>query len=156
MLLEEIINHTILYYYENEIAYIEKKGLPIKFQGTNFQNNKLFLEKAFIYKKSTVDYTGCFKGKFIAFEAKTTNENHLPRSNIPEHQINYLKLISKNGGEAFFIIFFNLYNEFYLVKYDQIKDYIHKQSITYEEIKKIGELLPLAFPGIIDFLTILE
>ncbi|CAL59249.1 Pseudogene of RecU (N terminal part) [Mycoplasmopsis agalactiae PG2] len=70
MLLETIINQTIDYYTYNHIAFIEKKGLPIKFSNITNSENKLLLSNAFVYKKSTVDYIGCYKGRFLAFESQ--------------------------------------------------------------------------------------
>ncbi|MBZ4203878.1 Holliday junction resolvase RecU [Mycoplasma tauri] len=151
MLLETIINQTISYYENNNIAFIEKKGLPIKFSKLNAQDNKLYAKDAFIYKKSTVDYTGCYKGRFLAFEAKSTNESFLPKNNIREHQKNYLLKIMQNGGLAFFIIMFTMYDEFYLVMYDKLMKHAG-ETYTYELIKKIGKNIPLSFPGIVDFL----
>ncbi|WP_036435944.1 Holliday junction resolvase RecU [Mycoplasmopsis felifaucium] len=156
MLLEDIINRTILYYYENGIAFIEKKNLPIKFKGIKTINNQLKAEEAFVYKKSTVDYIGCFKGKFVAFEAKTTNENYLPISNIKKHQIEYLKQIHANGGISFLIVFFNQTNEFYLLDFGHLLQMYNTKEFKYLEIKKIGKIIPLVFPGIIDFLPILN
>ncbi|QSF13645.1 Holliday junction resolvase RecU [Mycoplasma sp. Mirounga ES2805-ORL] len=152
MLLESIVNKTINYYTDNNIAYIEKKELPIKFRKVVDNKN---LENAFIFKKSTVDYIGCYKGRFIAFEAKTTNENLLPKSNIPNHQINYLRKIEENGGVSFLLIFFSSKDEFYVIK---TSDFIMqlKKSISYENIKQYGFKLELCFPGIIDFLPFID
>ncbi|UUM25341.1 Holliday junction resolvase RecU [Mycoplasmopsis agalactiae] len=152
MLLETIINQTIDYYTYNHIAFIEKKGLPIKFSNITNSENKLLLSNAFVYKKSTVDYIGCYKGRFLAFEAKSTNESFLPRSNIKEHQKKYLNEIHKNGGLAFLIVFFGLYDEFYLLSYESFMTIENKNQYRYEWIKKIGKRIPLTYPGIIDFL----
>ncbi|WP_027120736.1 Holliday junction resolvase RecU [Mycoplasmopsis lipofaciens] len=151
MLLEQIINQTLSYYFENNIAYIEKKNLPIKF----FKVDNRTLKDAFIYKKSTVDYIGCFKGKFVAFEAKTTNLPKLPKNNILQHQWNYLLNIDKNGGLAFFIILFSFCDEFYLISARKLSEIIGT-SVSYEHIKKIGFKIELTFPGIIDFLPYLN
>ncbi|WP_029512878.1 Holliday junction resolvase RecU [Mycoplasmopsis iners] len=151
MLLENIINRTIEYYKQNKLAYIEKKSLPIKFKSVG---QKLNLEQAFISNKSTVDYIGCWQGSFIAFEAKSTQEDSLPKDNIKAHQIEYLDLIEQNGGIAFFIVFFSSKDEFYLVEFSLIKPHLNK-AIKYEMIKKIGKSLELTFPGIIDFLPYL-
>ncbi|MCE6056544.1 Holliday junction resolvase RecU [Mycoplasmopsis agalactiae] len=152
MLLETIINQTIDYYTYNHIAFIEKKGLPIKFSNITNSENKLLLSNAFVYKKSTVDYIGCYKGRFLAFEAKSTNESFLARSNIKEHQKKYLREIHKNGGLAFLIVFFGLYDEFYLLSYESFMTIENKNQYRYEWIKKIGKRIPLTYPGIIDFL----
>ncbi|KKB26665.1 RecU Holliday junction resolvase [Mycoplasmopsis meleagridis] len=148
MLLETIINKTIDYYERNKIAYIEKKMLPVKFKKVNEKGE---LSEARIYNKSTVDYIGCFKGNFVAFEAKSTNEKYLPKNNIKKHQVKYLEKINNNGGISFLIIFFSIFDEFYFVKYENIRDFLNKK-ISYEIIKKQGINLELSFPGIIDFI----
>ncbi|MCT4469832.1 Holliday junction resolvase RecU [Mycoplasma sp. HS2188] len=152
MLLEKIINQTISYYEKNGLALIEKKTLPIKFHKMN--SNKE-VSGAFIFKKSTVDYIGCFNGTFIAFEAKSTNENRLPSSNISTHQIEYLSKINSLGGISFFIVLFSLWDEFYLI--DAMYLIKHwKKSWSYEEIKNAGYSIELTYPGIIDFLPYLN
>ncbi|CRH45622.1 Holliday junction resolvase recU [Chlamydia trachomatis] len=85
MLLETIINQTNEFYFKNDICLIHKKNL----------------DQAVISSKSSVDYYGIYKGKFIAFEAKSTELSILPLKNIKNHQIEYLNLIQKNGGIAF-------------------------------------------------------
>ncbi|MBU4689516.1 Holliday junction resolvase RecU [Mycoplasma zalophidermidis] len=152
MLLEKIINQTINYYEKNNLAFIEKKSLPIKFYKIN-ENRQLF--DAYIFKKSTVDYIGCFEGRFIAFEAKSTNEFRLPNSNIKKHQVEYLDRIYKSGGFAFFIILFSNVDEFYIVNSVYLKDN-WKNSWSYDEIKKIGFQVELTYPGVIDFLPIIK
>lgn len=153
MLLEKIINKTIDYYAKNKLAYIEKKSLPVKFK--KVENDNLKLDEAYILKKSTVDYIGCYKGFFVAFEAKSTNEKRLPANNITRHQIKYLLDIESNSGLAFFIIFFSFCDEFYLVKASELIQHMNK-SISYEEIKNIGFRIELTFPGIIDFLPYVQ
>lgn len=154
MLLEQIINQSVDYYWKNKIAFIEKKGLPIKFKKVDASLNKNEIKKvedAYIYKKSTVDYIGCYNGKFVAFEAKSINEDRLPASNIKAHQMKYLLDIIQNHGLGFFIIFFALHDEFYIVEADILATNM-KKSLSYEEIKNIGSKIELTYPGIIDFL----
>lgn len=152
MLLEKIINQTINHYEQHNEALIEKKTLPIKFAKVN-ENNKL--TGAYVFKKSTVDYIGCYKGSFIAFEAKTTNENRLPASNILKHQIEYLKKVDEMNGIAFFIVLFSNVDEFYLIPARYFAEH-WKKSWSYEEIKQAGFYIELTFPGIIDFLPYLH
>ncbi|WP_029608505.1 Holliday junction resolvase RecU [Mycoplasma simbae] len=152
MLLEQIINRTIAYYERNNLALIEKKGLPIKFKSVK-EDNKV--ESAFIYKKSTVDYIGCVNGMFTAFEAKTINGERLPNSNILKHQLEYLKKVYEMGGIAFFVIMFSHVDEFYLLGVNKFLNF-DKKSWQYEEIKKTGYKVELTFPGIIDFLPYLR
>ncbi|WP_038562215.1 Holliday junction resolvase RecU [Mycoplasmopsis californica] len=151
MLLEKIINQTIAHYETYNKALIEKKTLPVKFHKVD---NKRELSGAYVYKKSTVDYIGCVDGTFVAFEAKTTNENRLPASNILRHQIDYLNKINTMNGIAFFIIMFSNVDEFYIINSQYLATH-WKKSWTYEEIKNAGIQIELTYPGIIDFLPYL-
>lgn len=96
MLLEKIINNTINYYLKNKIAFFNKKNLNIKFKTMSEDRYKLDL--AFISSKSTVDYYGIYQGQYISFEAKSTELDVFPLSNIKEHQHQHLKLINELGG----------------------------------------------------------
>lgn len=156
MLLESIINKTINFYQMNKIAYIEKKNLNITFKKlvTN-ANNVITVKDGIISSKSTVDYIGCYKGKFIAFEAKTTNQNILPNANIKIHQIDYLKKIADNGGIAFFIVYFENQNKFFMI---DIYDFLNKNKtpLCYEEAANIGKEIEIEYPGMINFIQFLD
>ena len=74
MLLETIINQTNSFYIINNICLIHKKNLDIKFSSVVLKDKKLVAKDAKITNKSTVDYYGLWKGKFLAFEAKSTED----------------------------------------------------------------------------------
>ena len=147
MLLEKIINQTINYYNKNGFALFMKKNLDIVINSKNQQDS-------FIRKKSTVDYYGIYKGFYIAFEAKSTELNHFPLSNIKIHQHQHLKRIKFLGGKAFYIIYFKLTNKFFMVDVETM-EIKNKKSITLEEMMLLGNNLNITFPGIIDFLEYL-
>ncbi|MFV8473177.1 Holliday junction resolvase RecU [Mycoplasma sp. 4F] len=153
MFLETIINQTLTYYWNNDIAYIEKKSTPIKLKALA-RSNKNKIHGTFSLRKSTVDYIGMYQGKFICFEAKSTNENRLDLNNFQTHQLAYLELIATHNGVAFVIVYFSLYNEFYLVTLSYImQQYQNHKSIPYEEIKKNSRKLILEFPGFLNILN---
>jgi recombination protein U len=77
-LLESVINKTIAFYERNNVGLFHKKNLDVAFQSVTTQNNKPYLNNGYILKKSTVDYYGVLSGFFIAFEAKSTNQEKLP------------------------------------------------------------------------------
>ncbi len=154
MLLESILNTTINLYNKNNIALFHKKEVPISIGKVIKSNNKIKVENAFIKSKSTSDYYGVFKGKFIAFEAKSTNLKSLPLTNIKHHQRKYLNDVQNNGGVAFYIIYYKSYNRYFMVFVDSIEN-IRKKSFSIEEASKKGIELDLTFPGILDFLTYL-
>ncbi|QGZ97749.1 Holliday junction resolvase RecU [Mycoplasma sp. NEAQ87857] len=154
MFLEKIINNTIDYFWSCNIAFIEKKSLPISFYSVKTINNKKVLSNSYISKKSTVDYIGMYKGKFICFEAKSTNDKFLEKQNFQKHQLDYLDLIDKNNGISFVIVYFSLYNVFLKVNIQLLLNEFNNCSrIPYEKLKKNSKLLILEFPGYINFLN---
>lgn len=155
MLLEQLLNKTIEYYNKNNIAFFAKKNLDIKFSKVFVDNKNKKLESSFISKKSTVDYYGVYKGQYITFEAKSTQENVFHFSNIKKHQHNHLKQIHFLGGKAFYIIFFKKHSKIFLINVDKL-DYENLKSISIEIACQRGKLIDIDFPGIIDFLKFIE
>ncbi len=153
MLLESIINATNHFYLLNKIALIHKKNLDVKFKGVDLKNNKLVLKDASIKSKSTVDYYGIYQGKFIAFEAKSTEENNFVLKNIKQHQIEYLNQVEYFGGFAFWIIYFKIQNEFIMIGHRRLIEIIkNKKTLSHDLCKRNGVILSLTFPGILDFI----
>ncbi|MGL5733180.1 MAG: Holliday junction resolvase RecU [Metamycoplasmataceae bacterium] len=150
MLLETIINKTIKYYEDKNIALIHKKTLDIKFSSIDEMRR---VKNGVVMSKSTVDYYGIYKGSFIAFEAKSTNTNVIPKSNFKDHQHDYLLRIKKHNGNAFYILLFKQTNEFFLADISIIN--YRKKTITLEYIRSKAISLELLYPGIIDFIKYL-
>ena len=157
MLLEKIINNSINYYVNNKIAFFSKNHLNIKFNSVldDKQNKIIKLNNSFIKSKSTVDYYGVYKGKYITFEAKSTEEDLLPLSNIKPHQHKHLLFIESLGGYAFYIFYFKHSSKIYMIKASDI-DFENKKSISLDEAKTIGNKLDIVFPGVIDFLNLIH
>ena len=93
--LESLINQINDYYIDNNIAIIYKKPTPI--QVVKYDYNTKRITDAFYKTESTLDYNGLYKGYYIEFDAKNTNKNYLPLSNIAEHQIKHMKNIESTG-----------------------------------------------------------
>ncbi|MCU4117091.1 Holliday junction resolvase RecU [Mycoplasma zalophi] len=154
MLLESIINKTNERYYLNQVAFFQKKELNIKFKKVLNKNDKLQLKDAKIFSKSTVDYYGVYKGKFIAFEAKETDSKLFSLSNIKKHQHKYLLDITQFGGIGFYIIFFKQFDCFlYINCLEMDKIWKNKKSLSFEEATKISKKIHLIFPGILDYIN---
>lgn len=153
MLLETIINNSINHYNTYRIAFFAKNHLNIKFKKTNKNVYVAELNNAFIKGKSTVDYYGIFKGRYISFEAKSVEKSVFTFSNIRQHQHQHLKLIKELGGQAFYIIFFKTHSKIFKLDVEHV-DIENKNQLTYQEVETKGELLDIYFPGIIDFLGI--
>ncbi|TDV24256.1 recombination protein U [Mycoplasmopsis mustelae] len=154
MFLESVLNKTIEYFWTHKIAFIEKKGLDIALKTIIKEGKRLVVKDSNIYKKSTVDYTGCYKGSFICFEAKSCNEDRFDLSNLKEHQLQYLHLIQDNGGYAFVVLFFSNVNRFFQVKINYLQKLIDNKikSVKLVDIEKNSKELSLEFPCILNFL----
>lgn len=135
MNLESYINLANQYYIDNSIALVYKKPVPI----TVLKTDKNKISDAFFKEKSTLDYIGVYKGKYIEFDAKETKLSSLPLSNIHNHQINHIRNLIKHDAITFLIIMIK--DEFYLLMGSVIIYFIDKnerKSIPYEFIKKNG------------------
>ncbi|MGL5591935.1 MAG: Holliday junction resolvase RecU [Metamycoplasmataceae bacterium] len=150
MLLETIINKTVEYYNKNNIALIHKKTLDIKFSAIDEMRR---VKNGVVVSKSTVDYYGIYKGSFIAFEAKSSNTNVIPKNNFKEHQHDYLLKIKKYNGNAFYIFLFKQTNEVFLAEIGLIN--YRKKTITLEYLRNKAISLEIIYPGIIDFVKYL-
>lgn len=132
--LEEKINKSNIFYRENNICVIFKKPTPINVIKVNYSLNKI--TEACFEKKSTTDYNGIYKGKYIDFEVKSTlSKTSFPLSNIGEHQIKHLKMISNHKGIAFFIVEFKYYDKIFLLTFDLFNLFINsnnRKSIPYK------------------------
>lgn len=156
MLLESLINKTLKLYAENGVGLFHKKTLPITFSAIKSkENGKHEIEKAWVGAKSTTDYYGIYKGNFVTFEAKSTQEKSLPLSNIKDHQWRYIMQINEHGGIGFFIIAYASFDEYYLMTLNQIED-MGTKSISIEYARDNFYRIELVYPGILDFAPILE
>ena len=127
MFLEDVINNTNEYYRLNNIALIYKKPTPI--QIVKLSTDREYIEKAFFKEKSTTDYDGIYKGKYIDFEAKEcTSTTSFPLKNIKEYQLNHLTKVNDFQGIGFIIFYFTKIEKFYLLYINEINDYIKNNS----------------------------
>ncbi|MGL5268838.1 MAG: Holliday junction resolvase RecU [Spiroplasma sp.] len=146
MYLESIINYTI------EIYNSEKKALVFK------NSPKIIINhgKYYFLNQSTVDYHGVYKSKYLCFEAKTTEKSILPWTNIKLHQWNYLSLAYYHQAISFIIIYFRIYQKYYLVFTKELL--VCKQEkliITFQWVKKNGYEIKFTYPFFLDFIKIL-
>ena len=76
--LETLINEANNYYLNEDIAVIYKKPTPVKIKKVTYTNDIPKVE-GYLNQKSTLDYVGLYKGKYIDFDAKKTlNLNSFP------------------------------------------------------------------------------
>ena len=158
MTLEDDLNTTNDYYLLNNIACIHKKPTPIQVVKVKYFKKSVIIYEAFFKKPSTTDYNGVYKGKYIDFEAKETNLNYFPLSNLNAHQLKHLNTIIDMGGISFIVVSFKKYKEIYLLETSHILFFVNsnKKSIPYEYFKNHGFLINLNYMPRIDYLKIVD
>lgn len=144
--LEEDLNASNLYYKEGHIALIYKKPTPIQVVSVDYpRRGKAKITEAYYRTPSTTDYNGLYKGHYIDFEAKQTqNRTSLPKNMIQDHQVSHLKMVVEQGGIGFFIIRFTSHKKTYLADATELIHEIEtsaSKSIPYEWFEKQAILL---------------
>lgn len=164
MSLEEDINVTNEYYLNANKAIIYKKPTPIQIVNVHYpKRSAAVITEAYFQSKSTTDYNGVYKGKYIDFEAKETkNKTIFPLANIHDHQFEHMEKIEQNDGICFCIIRFTVHEETFLMKAKSILHYRKqmlnggKKSIPYENFHQEGYLIPFNYQARVDYLKIID
>lgn len=164
MSLEEDLNATNTYYLANNIANIHKKPTPVQIVKVDYpKRSAAVIREAYFKQPSTTDYNGIYKGKYIDFEAKeTNNKTSFPLQNFHLHQIQHMENVVIHGGISFVIIKFSLYNEIYFMKASDILTFWQRQqqggrkSISREEFSQYGTLLKTSYPIIVPYLKCID
>ena len=161
MTLEEDLNITNEYYKEANIAIIYKKPTPITIYKVDYPSRQEAVIKEARFKiPSTTDYNGIYKGRYIDFEAKETNQKtSFPLSNIHAHQIEHLKKITEHGGIGFLIVRFNNYGETYLLDNKAFFTFLEQEkrkSIPRSYFQEYGKLIPTGLRPRLDYLKLIE
>lgn len=155
--LEKLISDANDYYLSVDKAVIYKKPTPVKISSVTYKNDIPKVD-GYLNQKSTLDYVGLYKGKYLDFDAKKTlNKNSFPLSNIHNHQLVHMKRIINHGGIAFLIIDIN--NEVYLLKGEDILSFIEeneRKSIPYNYIKDKGYIIEYSYNPILDYLKVID
>jgi len=160
MKLENLINDANNYYKEQNIALIYKKPTPIKVIKTKYKTgNKQQITEAFYETKSTTDYNGLYKGLYIDFEAKeTNNKNYFPVTNLHQHQIEHMRRVTELNGICFLIVSFTKLNEIYLLPAKRLIEILNndKKKIELNYFKEKGYLIKEKIIPSIDYLKIVD
>jgi len=165
MTLENDINISNKYYIDKEIAYIYKKPTPIQIPKVDYptklnQKTSVVIKEAYFESPSTTDYNGIYKGKYIDFEAKeTNNKTSFPLENIHKHQITHLKNITNSGGIGFIIVRFNKLGRTYLlttIDLFNFLDYFNRSSIPISYFEEKAYLIEEKYIPRLDYLKIVD
>jgi len=152
--LEEELNLSNAYYLEKDKALIFKKPTPIGVTNVSYSQQGKIIERAFFKEPSTLDYNGLYRGKYIEFEAKVTqNKTSFPLANIHAHQIKHIESVLRHKGIVFLILKMN--DIVYLLKGDDFLNYLdthERKSIDYAFIKEMGFVIPYGLNPPLDYL----
>lgn len=124
---EKDITRCCDYYRENMIADIYKRPTPIKVVKMS-KTHPGMIEEAYFQEKSTTDFVGIYKAKYIDFECKETIHDSIPYSMIREQQFRHLKTIIEMGGIGFFLVSFKTVQEVYLIDAKKILEEVEKKK----------------------------
>ena len=113
MAFESDISKCCDYYRSKGIADIYKRPTPIKVVKMS-KTKPGMIEEAYFEAKSTTDYVGIYKGKYIDFECKETIHDSVPYHMIREQQYDHLSFILSLGGIGFFLVSFKTYQKVFL------------------------------------------
>ena len=161
MLFENALNITNEYYRIHNRAIIYKKPTPIQVVKVDYPSrNKARIVEAFYRTPSTTDYNGIYRGKYIDYEAKETNNLRFAFKHIFPHQIEHLVKTAEHGGIAFIIIYYKKVNEIYIIDIKAFSkfyyDKTHEQSISLALAKKIGICVPQGYTPPLDYLNAVD
>lgn len=161
MSLENDINTSNNYYINHDIAVIYKKPTPIRITKVSYpKRSKAYITEARFAGRSTTDYNGIYKAKYIDFEAKEChNKTSFPFSSIHKHQIDHLIKVEKHGAISFIIIRMYKHNETYLIKSKEFINYYNnsiRKSMPYTWIKEHGFLINSKYTNPCDYIKAVD
>ncbi len=144
MVFEADINSSNDYYLKIDRALISKRPTPINVVKVDYSNGAK-ITQAYFEKQSTTDYNGVYRGKYLDFEAKSTQSTtSFPLHNIAPQQVEHLERVIRHNGIAFFLINFALLNLTYLLPAQYICVFYRekpRKSIPLSAIKEHGILI---------------
>jgi len=135
--LEDMINRTNDRYLEAGLCLVQKIPTPIT--PINIDHKTRHITLAYFDQKSTVDYIGAVQGIPIAFDAKECSKDTFTLANIHEHQVSFMENFEKQGGIAFFLIYYTERDELYYLRFKKLKEFWDRmcdggrKSFTYTE-----------------------
>lgn len=136
--LEDLINHTNELYREKGLGLVQKIPTPIT--PVKIDKEKGNISLAYFEKDSTVDYIGVIQGVPICFDAKECAVDTFSLRNIHEHQVDFMDAFEKQQGISFLIIMFTAKNEFYYMRFKELKVYLQRASQGHAKNFKYDEL----------------
>ncbi|MBM5597079.1 Holliday junction resolvase RecU [Listeria seeligeri] len=164
MSLEDDLNDTIAYYLAQNMAVIHKKPTPVQIVSVDYpKRSSAKIKEAYFKTPSTTDYNGVYKGKYIDFEAKETqNTTSIPLSNFHDHQMTHMASVLKQDGIVFVIIAFQKLGETHFIPFEKFYPFWQRmqsggrKSVTLAEIQDVSDQIPYGLNPRLDFLKTIE
>ena len=138
--LEDMINKTNEKYREAGLALIQKVPTPITPVRIDQESRHITL--AYFDQKSTVDYIGAVQGIPICFDAKECAKDTFALQNIHEHQVTFMGDFEKQGGLAFFLIYYSAKEIFYYLPYEMLRYFWNRAQDGGRKSFRFDELNP--------------
>ncbi len=160
MLFENELNLSNEYYRIHNKALIYKKPTPIQIVKVDYPaRSKARIVEGYYKTPSTTDYNGIYRGKYIDYEAKETNNLSFSFKHIFKHQVDHLTKVDEHGGIAFVIIYFKKVEEVYIIDIKNFNKFYNSteiKSIKLSEIDAIGNKVKLGYAPLIDYLKTID
>lgn len=141
--LEEMINYSIEHLRVSNLAVIQKIPTPIT--PIEIDQTTRHITLAYFDQKSTVDYMGVVQGIPICFDAKECASDTFPLQNIHAHQVAFMQDFEKQGGVAFFILYFTARQEYYYLRYREMMTFWTRREEGGRKSFRLSELDPSYF-----------
>lgn len=162
MLFENGLNISNEYYRIHNRAIIYKKPTPIQVVKVEYPaRNKARIAEAFYRVPSTTDYNGIYRGQYLDYEAKETNNLSFAFKHIYPHQIEHLTKVAEMG-DCFHYYFYRKVNEIYLIDIKVFNELVQLgekgglKSIPVEVAKAKGQLVTQGYTPPIDYLAAVD
>ncbi|MGW8956642.1 Holliday junction resolvase RecU [Paenibacillus sp. NPDC055715] len=144
--LENLIDFSNQRYERLNVALISKRPTPVKVTKTSGHRVK----DGYFEKSSTVDYDGAYRGRAVAFEAKSIKTlSRFPLGMLERHQYDYLERHHRIGkGISFLLIEFTAFRETYLLPFQSLAFFWREykgtgpKSISKDDLNIYGYLVP--------------
>ena len=157
--LEDMINRTNEKYADAGLALIQKVPTPIT--PIKIDKDQRQITLAYFGQKSTVDYIGAVQGIPVCFDAKECAADTFALQNIHEHQVVFMEKFEKQGGIAFFLIYYTHKDILYYLPLQMLL-YVWnraleggRKSFRYEELNP-AYVLPQKHGIMVPYLDILQ
>lgn len=137
---EEMVNRTNEMYRDNGLCLVQKIPTPIT--PIEIDRSSRHITLAYFDQKSTVDYIGACQGIPICFDAKESATETFSLQNIHEHQVEFMMDFKKQGGVAFFLIYYTKLEKLYFCPIEEMKVFTDRaaaggrKSFRFEELKE--------------------